>query len=99
MFQQTGKIHQELGAIHNKLVTGAKVRSKETFYHEHEKLTKYFFNLENHPQSQKGISELIDEKGTRHMVQKDVMKHIDNFYEDLQANQCRSAGNVAQQYS
>ena len=51
--QQIGKIQEELGAIYNKLVTGAKIRSKEKFYHEHEKPTKYFFNLENNRQNQK----------------------------------------------
>ena len=40
--QQTGKIQQELGTIHNKLVTGTKIYSKEKFYHEDKKPTKYF---------------------------------------------------------
>ena len=71
--QQIGKIQEELGAIHNKLVTGAKIRSKEKFYHEDEKPTKYFFNLKNNRQSQRRISELIDERGVRHMKHEEVM--------------------------
>ena len=43
----------------------------------------YFFNLENHRQSQKSISELVDEQGVRHSTHKEVMKHIADFYEDL----------------
>ena len=70
-------------AIHNKTVTGAKIRSKQKFNHKDEKPTKYFFNLANHRQSQKGISELIDEQGTRLTTQKEIMNYIANFYEDL----------------
>ena len=81
--QQIGKIQQQLGMIHSKWVLGAKIRSKERFYHDDEKPTKYFFNLENHRQSQKSISELVDEQGVRHNTHKDVMKHIADFYEDL----------------
>ena len=81
--QKIGKIQEELGAIHNKLVTGAKIRSKEKFYHDDEKPTKYFFNLENNRQNQKRINELIDERGVRHTKPEDVMKHIADFYEDL----------------
>ena len=40
--QKIGKIQEELGAIHNKLVMGAKIHSKEKFYHDDEKPTKYF---------------------------------------------------------
>ena len=40
ILQQIGKIQEELGAIHNKTVTGAKICSKEKFYHEDEKPTK-----------------------------------------------------------
>ena len=61
--QRIGEVKQELGTIHNKWVLGAKIRSKEKFYHDDEKPTKYFFNLETHHQSQKEISELIDEGG------------------------------------
>ena len=46
--QQIRKIQQELGMIHSKWVLGAKICSKEKFYHDDEKPTKYFFNLENH---------------------------------------------------
>ena len=81
--QQIGKIQQELGTIHNKWVLGAKIRSKEKFYHDDEKPTKYFFNLENHRQSQKSISELVDEQGVRHTTHKELMKHMADFYEDL----------------
>ena len=81
--QQIGKIQQELGMIHNKWVLGAKIRSKEKFYHDDKKPTKYFLNLENHRQSQKSISGLVDEQGVRHSTHKDVMKHIADFYEDL----------------
>ena len=69
--------------IHNKWAIGAKIRSKEKLYHDDEKPTKYFFNLENHRQSQKSTSELVDEQGVRHSTHKDVMKHIAGFYEDL----------------
>ena len=62
---------------------GAKIRSEEKFCHDDEKPTKYFFNLENDQQSQKSISELVDEQGVRHTTHKDVMKHIGGFYEDL----------------
>ena len=34
--QKIGKIQEELGAVHNRLVTGAKICSKEKFYHDDE---------------------------------------------------------------
>ena len=80
---QIGKVQQELGTIHNKWVQGAKIRSKEQFYQDDEKPTKYFFNLETHQQSQKEISVLVDEQGVKHTSHKDVMKHMAEFYEDL----------------
>ena len=81
--QQIGKVQQELGNIHNQWVQGAKIRSKERFYNDDEKPTKYFFNLETHRQSQKEISKLVDEQGVIHTTHKDVMKYIADFYEDL----------------
>ena len=63
--KQISEIRKKLGTIHQQHVAGVKIRSKDRFYNENKKPTKYFFSLENIRQSQKNITKLIDNEGKR----------------------------------
>ena len=59
--KQTSEIHGKLGTTQRQQVAGVKIHSKDHFYNDNEKPTKYFFSLENSRQFHKNITKLIDE--------------------------------------
>ena len=77
--KQTSEIHEKLGIIHWQQVVCIKIHSKNRFYNDNEKPTKYFFSLENSRQSQKNITELIDDDGNIHTSKEQILSHITEF--------------------
>ncbi len=75
-------IKDEIRALDNKAVKGAKIRSKDRFYSEYEKPSKYFYNLENSRQGNKVITALNTTSG-RVTTHSDISEAAASFYENL----------------
>ena len=81
--KQISEIHEKLGTIHWQRVAGVKLQSKDHFYNENEKPTKYFFGLENIRRSQKNITKLTDNDGKVLTDKDQILNHIAGLYTKL----------------
>ena len=81
--KQISEMREKLGTIHRQLVASVKIRSKDHFYNDNKKSTKYFFSLDKGRQSQKNITKLIDDEGNVHTGEDQILKHIAEFYTKL----------------
>ncbi len=75
-------LKSDITDLDNTLVHGARIRSKERFYTEFEKPSKYFYSLENSRQSSKVISALKCNGRTVTSTQ-DILEKSAEFYENL----------------
>eukprot|EP00794_Sanderia_malayensis_P011466 gene11466-12661_t len=64
-------------------ISGARIRSKELYFSEFEKSSRYFFSLENKRQQRKVISSLSSRDGSIVTEPAEILKHISSFYSDL----------------
>ena len=78
--KQISRIREKLGTTHRQQVAGVKLRSKDRFYNENEKPTKYFFGLESIRQSQKNATKPIDNEGKVHVDKDQILNRIAGFY-------------------
>ena len=83
LIKQISEIREKLGTIHRQKIGDVKIRSKDRFYNDNEKPTKYFFSLENSRQSQKNITKLIDDDGNVHTGKVQILNYIAEFYTRL----------------
>ena len=85
------EIREKLGTIHQQQVAGIKICSKDRFYNDNEKASKYFFSLENNRKSQKNITKLIDDEGNVHTNKDQILNHIAEFYTKLYTEEATNA--------
>eukprot|EP00794_Sanderia_malayensis_P016517 gene16517-18168_t len=64
-------------------ISGARIRSKELYFSEFEKSSRYFFSLENKRQQRKVMSSLSSRDGSIVTEPAEILKHISSFYSDL----------------
>eukprot|EP00794_Sanderia_malayensis_P014852 gene14852-16392_t len=64
-------------------ISGARIRSKELYFSEFEKSSRYFFSLENKRQQRKVISSLSSRDGSIVTEPAEILKQISSFYSDL----------------
>jgi len=62
-------------------------RSKCRWIEKREKPTKYFFNLEKRNYYRKSINELRKQDGVEIREEKEILKVISEFYEDLYSSE------------
>ena len=84
------RIKAEITDLDNSRFNGAKIRSKERFYTEFEKPSKYFFELENPLQSNKVISVLRTQTDTI-TSQDDILEEAASFYKKLYSKEAIEA--------
>ena len=71
-------------------------RSKCRWIEKGEKPTKYFFNLEKRNYNRKTINELRKQNGVEIREEKEILKGIQEFYEDLYSSEI--SGTLQEQF-
>ena len=77
----------ELHSIYDRKGKAAMFRSKCRWIEKGEKPTKYFFNFEKRNYNRKIINELRKQDGVEIREEKEILKVIQEFYEDLYSSE------------
>ena len=77
----------ELHSIYDRKGKAAMFQSKCRWIEKEEKPTKYFFNLEKRNYNRKTINELRKQNGVEIREEKEILKVIQEFYEDLYSSE------------
>ena len=80
----------ELHSIYDRKGKAALFPSKCRWMEKGEKPTKYFFNLEKRNYNRKTINEIRSEGGEEIREEKEILKAVHAFYEDLYSSKTRT---------
>ena len=83
--EEINRLKLELESIREIKTQGIIVRSKANWLNQGEKVTKYFFNLENRNFKEKMIVNVEKQNGTILTTQQDIKNEVREFYKNLYA--------------